>query len=283
MSPILIYCRTMKTVGRVFCHLKAELGEDAWVAKEQKGENLILGMFHSQTRPENKSRVLAALTGKGSCRVVVATTALGVGLNFPNVSHVVMYGVPEDTEVMLQQFGRAGREGSQAHAVVYATKQNLNTHEAVRQVIGQSKNSCFCIALYSHFEKDVKTVKPGHSCCTYCHSLCKCGTAGCSVSPPRYELSEQIWLPSKCRQVTSDDQDFVRDLLLKYRNSLIQENTHLYTNVTACTGFSNTLIDSVVEHLSKIFHHTYILQNLPMFKTEHGYEILRITHEVFDD
>lgn len=74
MSPVIIYCRTLKVVGRVFCHLKAELWEDAWVDQEHKVENLIIGMFHSHTLPLNKSRVLSSFTGEGNCRVVIATT-----------------------------------------------------------------------------------------------------------------------------------------------------------------------------------------------------------------
>ncbi|CAM4659375.1 unnamed protein product [Leuciscus chuanchicus] len=123
MSPVIIYCRTLKTVGRVFCHLKAELAEYAWVDQEHKVDNLIIGMFHSHTLPQNKSRVLSSFTGECNCRVVVATTALGMGLNFPNISHVVMYGVPEDVEAMLQQVGRAGRDGSQSHAIVYTIRE----------------------------------------------------------------------------------------------------------------------------------------------------------------
>lgn len=35
MSPLIIYCQTLKIVGRVFCHLKAKLEEDG----EQELEN----------------------------------------------------------------------------------------------------------------------------------------------------------------------------------------------------------------------------------------------------
>lgn len=57
MLPVIIYCKTVKAVGRVFCHLKGELGEDAWVDRdpEKKTENLLIGMFHSQTLPHNKN------------------------------------------------------------------------------------------------------------------------------------------------------------------------------------------------------------------------------------
>ena len=94
MLPILIYCQSLKSVGRVFSYLKAELQGHAWVGCDPdcRSENLLIGMFHSKTLPQNKQRVLASLRGEGNCRIVVSTTPLEMGLNFVNVSHVVMYG-----------------------------------------------------------------------------------------------------------------------------------------------------------------------------------------------
>ena len=87
MAPIIIYCRSKPLVGKVFCYLKAELAEDAWVDRdpEHKPSTQLIGIYHSDTLPHNKKRVFSSLNGEGNCRVVVATTALGMGLNFPNI------------------------------------------------------------------------------------------------------------------------------------------------------------------------------------------------------
>ena len=89
MQPVLIYCQTLKMVGKVYAYLKAELQQHAWVNcdPERNYDKLLIGIFHSKTLPQNKERILRSLRGEGSCRVVVATTALGMGLNFQNVSH----------------------------------------------------------------------------------------------------------------------------------------------------------------------------------------------------
>ena len=83
-----------------------------------RSENLLIGMFHSKTLPQNKQRVLASLRGEGNCRIVVATTALGMGLDFPHVSHVVMYGALGDLEAILQQASRAGRQSQPSHVIL---------------------------------------------------------------------------------------------------------------------------------------------------------------------
>lgn len=87
----------------------------------------------------------------------------------------------------------------------------------------------------------------------------------------------------ECRQVTLDEQGLVRELLEKYRDSLIPPDEHLYTNASFCTGFSNVLIESVVESVCEIFDITYVMYNLPVFDINHGLEILQIVHKVFED
>ena len=102
----------------------------------------------------------------------MSTTALGMGLNFPNVSHIVMYGLPNDIEAMVQQVGRAGRGGSQVHAIVYAVPQHSKLDPAVKTVLETGVTSCLRKALYCHFEEHTTSLDPGHLCCTHCHSVC---------------------------------------------------------------------------------------------------------------
>ena len=93
MTHILVYVRSVKNLSRVF--------------------ECIYGELDALTHAGDKNHILSSLCGQGSCRVVVATIALWVGLNFPNVSHVIIYGAPEDVEGIVQQAGCAGRGGSQ--------------------------------------------------------------------------------------------------------------------------------------------------------------------------
>lgn len=123
----------------------------------------------------------------------------------------------------------------------------INTRE--KTMLKESLNGCFRKALYVHFEPHVSSVEPGHSCCTYCHSLCKCNSDCCSVPKPNFEIPKQIPSPVKCRNVTLEEQGLVRQLLEEYRDSLIAPGEHLYTNASFCTGFSNVLIYSVLESL----------------------------------
>lgn len=50
----------------------------------------------------------------GDMRVMVCTSAFGMGVNQPDVDIVIHIGVPPSIESMVQEFGRAGRDGRPA-------------------------------------------------------------------------------------------------------------------------------------------------------------------------
>ena len=43
-------------------------------------------------------------------RVVIAPTAFGLGIDCPDVRHVINFGLPSDIESYVQETGRAGRD-----------------------------------------------------------------------------------------------------------------------------------------------------------------------------
>ena len=61
----------------------------------------------------------------GSVRVVVATTAFGMGIDKPDVRFVLHGDVPESVDAYYQQIGRAGRDGSDAEAVLFYRPEDL--------------------------------------------------------------------------------------------------------------------------------------------------------------
>ena len=51
--------------------------------------------------------------------MVIATKAFGLGINIPNIRHVVHVRLPERLSLWMQEFGRAGRDGEQAYADLF--------------------------------------------------------------------------------------------------------------------------------------------------------------------
>ncbi len=52
---------------------------------------------------------------------MVCTTAFGMGVDVPNVDVVVKIGCPQSLEELVQEFGRAGRDGREALLILFTT------------------------------------------------------------------------------------------------------------------------------------------------------------------
>lgn len=49
----------------------------------------------------------------------MCTTAFGMGVDVPNVDVVVRIGCPQSLEELVQEFGRAGRDGREAKGITH--------------------------------------------------------------------------------------------------------------------------------------------------------------------
>ena len=52
-------------------------------------------------------------------RVVFATMALGMGVDFKNLDYIIHYGAPRSLKDYIQESGRAGRDHQQSRSRIY--------------------------------------------------------------------------------------------------------------------------------------------------------------------
>jgi ATP-dependent DNA helicase RecQ len=105
-GPGLVYCLTVSEAERVAGFL-AEQG-------------VSVAAYTGSTPPEDRESIESSLDSGGiSC--VVATSALGMGYDNPNLAYVVHLGSPSSPIAYYQQVGRAGRGGATAEVVLLPT------------------------------------------------------------------------------------------------------------------------------------------------------------------
>ena len=161
----IVFCNTFNDISAVLSYLLLVLKDKAFTEGPNGKKAPLLSVYHAKTWEAQKMAIEEDFKSDGLKRVVIATCALGMGINFPKVQYVVQYGPPTSIVDLMQQAGRGGRDGRQAHCITYFTKRQLSRcGKEVKSVVKTDK--CQREALYSHFSDSISCLSPGHLCCS---------------------------------------------------------------------------------------------------------------------
>ena len=89
-------------------------------------------LLHGGKSQAQRTKTLEGFT-KGRTRILVATNVASRGLDIPNVSHVVNYDLPEDTETYVHRIGRTARAGKEGVAVTLVGEAEVRDFEKIRR------------------------------------------------------------------------------------------------------------------------------------------------------
>lgn len=77
--------------------------------------------YHAGLEAQERARVQERFI-KGATRVIVATTAFGMGIDKPDIRWVMLYNLPDSLESYTQMVGRAGRDGLPSRCILLESK-----------------------------------------------------------------------------------------------------------------------------------------------------------------
>ena len=186
-NRVIIYCRSLNMCSSLYAHFLYELKHASYYppGAEEISDNRLFGMFHSNTPEHNKEVILNSMTKEdGIVRVVFATTALGMGVDFTGLNSTVHYGAPRSIEDYFQESGRAGRSGQQATSTIFWEPSDVPNHKDLSKAQSvelakmrsylENVSDCRRCTLLSYFDTALVSSLPERdhrTCCDNCSKV----------------------------------------------------------------------------------------------------------------
>ena len=87
-------------------------------------------------------------------RIIISTDSLSTGVHFPDIPHIISYGMPDSIVQFWQQAGQAGHHDILLFCLLYATrhsyhKRNDQIQDLVKAAIAKKKRWSVCDTVYS--------------------------------------------------------------------------------------------------------------------------------------
>ena len=172
--PMTIVYMKLKYCGQAYRLFEEIIGLDQYVGENDQPRCRLFAQFHAPQTEKMKSEILEEIKNETSnIRVIFATSALGMGVDAPGITHVIHIGAPPTLESYLQEIGRAGRRGQEATADLFFCNSDVSQAKVSKGLVHDSvveycKNSTECQRklLMDYFGFYVHLSQP--RCCCIC-------------------------------------------------------------------------------------------------------------------
>lgn len=240
--------------------------------------------YDACTAENMKRHIVTSFTDpSGTIRAVFAIIAFAMGLDSPNIRHVMHWGPPADIETYIQEVGRSGRDGKPATAILFYTPVDFRGRPGVSPSMKEycvNTSECRRKVLMRDFAITGPITYPATKClcCDMCAMTCSCGSCHLPESYLYFkELTDKILKKPTCRTTTArlltDKQECIKAQLLEYRRQLCERaavpSASLMVGIEISTGIPDSLIESIAQDYTLV-QCTEDLINLGVTSPEHA-------------
>ena len=118
--------------GIVFCRTK--IGVDELVNKLLE-RGYAAEALHGDVSQAQREKILKNFKNKRS-NILVATDVAARGIDINNLTHVINYSLPQDTESYVHRIGRTGRAGNQGTAITFLSSSEMRRFGYLKKELG---------------------------------------------------------------------------------------------------------------------------------------------------
>ncbi len=130
----------------IFCRM--QIGVDRLTAALQRRGYHVEGIHGGLTQGE-RTRVMTGFRS-GHIQAIIATNVASRGLDIPDITHVVSYDAPQNTEECIHRIGRTGRMGRSGKAITFFAEWDYEVLQQVQGIMGdnlrEEKSSIYRVA-----------------------------------------------------------------------------------------------------------------------------------------
>ena len=285
----IVYCRRISDCSELYLYFEQQLGRNNTDLSKR-----YFDMMHSMTPTDIKNSIMTEfITDDSNLRIVIATKVMGMGIDV-DCTYVVHYGPPTSIDDYVQQIGRAGCQGQQAHAILtYSNRQKINCDASILRLIKNS-HRCYRQVALEDFGGLQIPILPKHLCCSFCTVSFLCNTCENDLSAfdvYNDHLSDssdtEETAQTKTRLLDDSQMSNLKLHLLHLKDDLDKEiilsQTTVYMKLEILHGLSHSVIDCIVKQATLITSSDDLLRLCSITSCSTALQIAHLFSELFHD
>jgi ATP-dependent DNA helicase RecQ len=241
-------------------------------------------MFHSKTPDYVKENIRQDMgQPDGKVRLLFCTNAAGMGVNFCNLHNIIHLGPPNDLDTLLQQMGRAGRDGKQSHELILFRMHKKELKDLEPHVIKLLKTKeCRRRVIAEAYLSQLGEMHP-HLCCDMCEENCDCLQDDCPMTHDIKDYVPEFQDEERIRTVSFDDMQLLQNELVALQCQLATKAEISMVPDDIMHGFTAEVAKLVIDNISSIFSIQDLMQKATIWSYDIALKIINIISSVFRD
>ena len=173
-----IFCQKCADCSQLYLTIRSKLGRTFTHPPDYPDlpQFRLVDLYTRVSTVPMREKVLNSFTKPDSTlRLLIATTAFGMGVDCQDIRTIIHWGVPSDIEQYVQETGRAGRDGLQAEALLHQGKIGKYASQGIRKYADNNSVCRRALLLGDFLLYSNENVTPC-KCCDICSRVCTCYT-----------------------------------------------------------------------------------------------------------